>query len=249
MRAGADPAAPVVSAGLDGCRRGWVLAVLGSPAAPLVVTVHDRFGDAMAAADAAGAVAVGADIPIGLPADGRRIADGEARRLLGPRRGSVFPTPCRVALHAEEYGEALVRSRAVSGKGLSKQAWNLIPKMREVDAWVRPHHAAVLFEVHPELAFARLAGAPLEQSKKTAAGLAARGALLRHALEAAGTPGAAAAAALRTAAGLTGRGVLLDDVWDAVAVACSARSIARGSGVTLGDGACDERGLVMRICY
>ena len=76
MRAGTDPAAPVVSAGLDGCRRGWVLAVLGSPAAPLVVTVHDRFGDAMAAADAAGAVAVGADIPIGLPADGRRIAAG-----------------------------------------------------------------------------------------------------------------------------------------------------------------------------
>ena len=35
---------------------------------------------------------------------------------------------------AVDYPDALVQSRAVSGRGLSKQAWNLITKMREVDA-------------------------------------------------------------------------------------------------------------------
>lgn len=237
------------SAGLDGCRRGWVLAVVGPAAEPLTVRVHDRFAEAMAAAAEAGARCIGADIPIGLPADGRRPADGEARRRLGPRRSSVFPTPCRAVLHAEGYGEALVRSRAATGKGLSKQAWNLIPKIREVDAWVDPQHEPMLFEVHPELAFARLAGAPLVHAKKTEAGLRARRALLHDALVATGASGPAATEALRAAAAAAGPGVQLDDVWDAVAVACSARAIGAGRGITLGDGGRDERGLVMRICY
>ncbi|MEZ5232592.1 MAG: DUF429 domain-containing protein [Acidimicrobiales bacterium] len=176
-RGDAAAAAPAPVAGLDGCRRGWVLALL-DPAGRLCVEVHDRFADAMAAGVGAGSVIIGADIPIGLPADGRRRADVEARRLLGVRRSSVFPTPCRAVLGAADYAEALVQSRAASGKGLSKQAWNLVPKMREVDRWVTPRHEARLHEVHPELAFARLAGGPLAEPKRSPAGAVARRRLL-----------------------------------------------------------------------
>ncbi|MGE0729520.1 MAG: DUF429 domain-containing protein [Acidimicrobiia bacterium] len=237
-RGDAAAAAPAPVAGLDGCRRGWVLALL-DPAGRLCVEVHDRFADAMAAGVGAGSVIIGADIPIGLPVDGRRLADVEARRLLGARRSSVFPTPCRAVLGAADYAEALVQSRAASGKGLSKQAWNLVPKMREVDQWVTPSHEARLHEVHPELAFARLAGGPLAEPKRSPAGAAARRRLLA---------GRLGRGVLAGALEQVGPGVATDDVLDAVAVALSARSIAAGEGITLGDGARDERGLVMRIC-
>jgi predicted RNase H-like nuclease len=50
-----------------------------------------------------GIVAAGIDIPIGLTASGPRSCDLEARRLLGPRRSSVFPAPAREVLRAWSY--------------------------------------------------------------------------------------------------------------------------------------------------
>lgn len=239
-----------VWAGLDGCRSGWVLALIGptprrngTTISPFELSRHDRLAEAMAAAAAAGAGHVGLDMPIGLSADGLRRADQEARTLLGARRSTVFPTPARAVLGAADYPEALLRSRRATGKGLSIQAWNLMAKIAEVDAWIDPGRAERVFEVHPELAFARLAGAPLPEPKKTPAGRARRLVLLGRALglndaEAAGL------AALRLRPG-----VAPDDLLDALAVACSTRTLAAGSGMILGDNAADERGLIQRICF
>ena len=116
---------------------------------------------------------VAVDMPMGLAERDRRRCDIEARRLLGPRRGSVFPTPVRAVLDCETYAEALSVSRAVCGRGLSKQAWFLVPKIRELDGVVRDLPAGALLEVHPELAFAALGGGPMADPKRTAAGRAA----------------------------------------------------------------------------
>jgi predicted RNase H-like nuclease len=100
-----------------------------------------------------------------------------------------------------------------------------------------------LFEIHPELAFLRLAGGPLECSKKTPQGLARRAALVASGV------GWDDGRVTRLVTATRGPGVAADDVLDAVAVACSARCIGTGEGMVLGDGARDERGLLMRICY
>ncbi|TVP79802.1 MAG: DUF429 domain-containing protein [Gemmatimonadales bacterium] len=106
---------------------------------------------------------VAIDIPIGLPPCGTegRTCDRLARRRLGPGRGSsVFPAPSRPALRARDHREASRLNRGCLGRGLSIQAWNLVPKIREVDRFLRsrPAMAARVLEVHPELAFHGLAG-------------------------------------------------------------------------------------------
>ncbi|MFN0025915.1 MAG: DUF429 domain-containing protein [Acidimicrobiales bacterium] len=271
-------AAGVAFAGLDGCRSGWVLAVVGptrpsaDPAAEVSsrwrdlvlksgegrdrdadsdrsraavrISWHRTLGAAVSVAERAGCRGIGIDMPIGLPTDGRRPADDAARTLLGRRRSTLFPTPARPVLAARDFSEALIASRAATGKGISIQAWNLVPKIREVDAWVNPGHRDRVFEVHPELAFARLAGGVvLPEPKRTPAGSARRLALLDQRLGL----GPAGLAELRHRR--PGPGMGLDDVLDALAVACSCERLMTGVGTVLGGGERDERDLPMRICY
>lgn len=256
-------------AGFDGCRTGWVMALVHHhteqhvPAIPdgtsrgaradgdgdgatrrrLTWAVHAQFADAMAAARQAGAGAIGVDMPIGMSSDGRRLADGQARALLGSRRSTVFPTPVRAVLDATDYRDALRRSRQACGVGLSKQAWNLMAKIAEVDRVVRPEHEALVFEVHPELAFSRLAGEVVLEPKRSPAGQRRRLELIAGAI---GLDGSAIDALVR---GVRGSGAALDDVLDAAAVALSAELLVRGEGTVLGDGARDPLGRVMRICF
>ena len=56
------------------------------------------------------------DIPIGLPETGaERACDLMARRLLGPRKSSVFPVPVRQAVHAPTYQEACDLNATATG--------------------------------------------------------------------------------------------------------------------------------------
>lgn len=128
----------------------------------------------------AGSVAALAiDMPVGLLDTQPRDCDVEARKVLGPRRSSVFPAPARDTLEAADYAQACEWSRRSSGKALSIQAYNLIPKLIEVDRIVRPVDQDRLVEAHPECAFARLLGQPLDAAKRTAEGSATRQALLK----------------------------------------------------------------------
>ena len=204
-------------AGVDGCRRGWVVATEDG-----VVGVASTIADVLAL----DVDVVAIDMPIGLPDAGQRACDVDARRELGARRASVFATPVRACLAAASYEDALARHRAADGRGLSRQAFNLLAKIRELDA-IGPDRR--LHESHPELAFARLLGHVPVHSKRTAAGRAER--LLALQLDAPPTcPGAA-----------------VDDVLDALALVHTARHIAEGTAVRLGDGACDRRGIPMAV--
>lgn len=156
--------------GVDGCRGGWVAALLGPEGASLHVV--ERFADALALAPE-GSVAV--DMPIGLldaPAPGGRPCDRLARALLGPRAASVFSPPSRAALEAPSFAEA---------RGLSLQAWHLLPKIREVDSVMTPALQARVVEAHPELAFAALGEAPCAHPKRSALGRRERVLRLRRA--------------------------------------------------------------------
>jgi predicted RNase H-like nuclease len=175
-------------------------------------------------------------MPIGLPDAGPRPADGAARRRLGPRRSSVFPTPLRAVLAATDYPDALARSRAVDGRGLSKQAYNLLPRIAEVDAAMTPGLQDRVFECHPETCFARLAGRPLTTVKRDAAGRAERSELLAPVLGDVVHLWRAPPAGARA-----------DDVLDALVVAATAARFVVGDVEHLGDGARDGTGLRMEI--
>jgi predicted RNase H-like nuclease len=165
--------------GVDACPGGWV-----------GVLLDDRhttawFGAGIAglvhAAESAGGTArvVAVDIPIGLPDAGRRTADLMARRAAGPRRSSVFLTPVRRALTAGDHAAAVRVNRELAGAGVSVQAFGLRSRILEVEGWLRTSGRAVV-EVHPEVCFAALAGAPMSTRKATWAGAEERRALLRR---------------------------------------------------------------------
>jgi predicted RNase H-like nuclease len=207
--------------GVDGCRAGWVGVLLdgreassyvaGSVAALVELVGHPLDG-------------VGIDIPIGLPDAGRRAAEGEVRRLLPGRGSTVFSTCVRSAYEAATYADALVVQRAATGVGLSRQSWGLRAKILEVDAWLRSDPGVAVSEVHPELAFAVMAGAagaggpvPVAEPKKSREGARARRRLLHGvAIEVPPRPGT---------------GVGEDDLLDACAVAWSAARVARGEAL------------------
>jgi predicted RNase H-like nuclease len=119
------------------------------------------------------------DIPIGLPAAGPRLAEQDARSLLGsPRASSVFPAPVRAVLGAKSQSQASLIGRSIDGRGVSAQTYSILARIAAVDSIMSPLLQARLREAHPELSFAAWAGAPMLASKKTPSGRAARRALV-----------------------------------------------------------------------
>lgn len=203
----------VIVTGIDGCRSGWIAVTLSRD------RVRVRTATTLDGLDIQGVT--GIDMPLGLLADGWRTADALARRALGGRGASVFAIPPRPVWTAPDYAAANRRCRELTGRGLSVQAWGLRARLLEADQFRRGGRGApALREVHPELSFAALSGAPLADSKHRPAGLAVRRALLE---------GAGIVLPRRMA------GAAEHDLLDAAAVAWSARRIAAGTAVTLTD--------------
>ena len=102
-----------------------------------------------------------------------------------------------------------------------------------------------MFETHPELVVARLAGAPLRHNKKTLMGRRERAQLLRRVFPS----GLFHPTRIRLEHGL--RHVMLDDVADAYVLAYAARCIHEGSArrVPQSEPARDARGLRMEIWF
>jgi predicted RNase H-like nuclease len=202
--------------GVDGCRGGWVgvltrTSVVAVHAAPTVAELVARVS-----AEHGAPSVVGVDIPIGLPDHGRRAADTLAAAALGRRRSSLFLTPIRAALQAHDLAAANAISRTVTGQGVSAQAFALRAKVLQVDGWVRTTRTRVV-EVHPELSFTVLNGAPLAANKRTPQGRTRRLELLQQ-------------VSLDLSGWATGRprGVAVDDLLDAGAAAWSAARVATG---------------------
>jgi predicted RNase H-like nuclease len=214
-------------AGVDGRRGGWVVAIVELSGDPRLESLEYVAPLAPTLVDDLAVIAI--DMPIGLSDDGPRACDLAARKLLQPHGTRVFPAPPRVALaHIDDYQAACRASIAATGKSLSKQTWNLLPAIAEVDALVDDPR---LVECHPELAFALMQGHPIDERKKTPEGRAVRLDLLRRWLPDLVDPAYG------------------DDGLDALACAWSASRIARGEARTLpaGEIPVDDAGRPMRI--
>jgi predicted RNase H-like nuclease len=171
----------------------------------------------IAQAEADGPISVVAiDMPIGLPDRGYRQADILARAAIGSLWPSVFMTPVREALLAADHAAASSVNRQLTGQGISIQAFALKPKLLQVEQWARQTHIRVV-EIHPEVCFARLAGAPLTVRKSSWAGAERRHALL-------------AGVGIEIAGGLdvAGAQAAVDDILDAGAAAWAARQVLLG---------------------
>jgi predicted RNase H-like nuclease len=207
---------PVPVLGVDGCPGGWVGALLepGAPRPRIVVAPTIAELVAMVR-ESTGIRVVGIDIPIGLPDRSIRQADVLARRALPGKASSIFSTLTRSAYAAATRLEADAVNRELVGQGVGAQAFALRDKIVEVDAWLRSRPTVTVLEIHPEVSFAAMTGAPVRAGKKTDEGREQR----LEALAAAGIPRPSV---------LTGQGYAADDVLDACAVAWSAARHATG---------------------
>ncbi|HPI94426.1 MAG TPA: DUF429 domain-containing protein [Deltaproteobacteria bacterium] len=157
--------------GVDGCRGGWFAVMMGDDGS-WKTGLFAGLDELITVSPGASHILV--DIPIGLPASRPRQCDREARRILGPGRGSsVFPAPCRRAVHAHDYGEACRLNREHLGTMISLQTWYICGKIAQADDLLRdrPDLVGIIRESHPELCLWALAGEwPMRFSKKSRQG-------------------------------------------------------------------------------
>ena len=206
-------------AGIDGCKAGWI--VVTERAVEVIPTLRlERFAIA------------GIDMPIGLLDGPPRACDIAARKYLEHAGSSVFPAPPRAALGRTDYRDALAVARAATGRGISKQTFNIMPKVAEVDRLINESNRDCIIEVHPECAFKAMNCDKKLLSKKSSEGRIARRRLLEDHFDVPSSPPIGAA---------------IDDMLDAYAVLWSVRRFQRGDHRTFGDGHRDERGIEMRI--
>lgn len=246
MSSAAPTPPPYWLAGVDGCPAGWIVALARlAPTSRLVrlrFILCSHFEGVLSLRPAPEIIAI--DMPIGLldtPQPGGRDCDQLARRLLRRRASSVFSPPSRSVLQATHYDQ-------VRGHGMSRQAFGILPKIREVDGLITPAHQTTVYEAHPELAFMQLTGAPMQNNKKTAAGREERFKALRRAPD----PGyASLPSALQRALRTYQRTqVAYDDLLDACILLRTGYRLATAQAQCLpATPALDARGLRMEICY
>jgi predicted RNase H-like nuclease len=229
-------------AGADGCRSGWVVAYRNGTG-PIDARICQNTRE-MISQLVPGCILC-MDVPIGLSEMGPRQADREARQRLGwPRMTSVFSAPIRPVLECTTWEEASAIRRAVEGKGMSRQAWGITPKVREVDQVVReldPRQKWIR-EAHPEVSFATWAGNSMLHNKKSISGRQERRLLIDREF------GEGTVARLWD--GVRGKGLARDDLIDALAMLWTADRVASGHSGTLPQEAQrDSFGLRMEIVY
>ena len=116
------------------------------------------------------------DMPVGLDKNiqqGGRLVDKEARKQLLKRKSSIFNAPIRDVLKAKSYNEANSISKS-KGLGISKQSWNLVPKINELDQIMQIKIRPQIYESHPELCFQTMNEDELRFSKKENLGIKER---------------------------------------------------------------------------
>jgi predicted RNase H-like nuclease len=221
--------------GVDGWRGAWVGALLDGRSVTLLA-----LDDVPAVLAVPHVELIGIDMPIGLSDDGARACDVAARGQLAGlgAAGSVFPAPVRSVLDARDYAQARELSRAATGgrRAPSAQTFQLVPAIRALDDALGDPPRDDVVEVHPELAF-RALDARVRDAKATARGLSQRLTALRAVMD---VDEALATAPARVPA---------IDALDACAAAWSARRVADGVALSVGDGDRDARGRPMRICW
>ncbi len=230
-------------AGVDGCRGGWVVILMemqSTGRSAWELRLCSSFGEVLDLDLKPAAIAI--DIPIGLldsAQSGGRDCDRAARSLLGRRASSVFSPPIRKFLYAKSYEKV---------QGMSRQAFGILKKIREVDGLMNPQRQSVVYEAHPELAFFSLAGHPMRFNKKKVVGREERLQVLER------VPNnmvRECAKYLRNdLTGFTRGQVAPDDLLDACVLAWTAQGVVKNKALRVpASPPVDRKGLRMEIWY
>lgn len=167
--------------GIDGCKGGWLAAVLSNEG--LTLQWLDQVDAVMASYETADKHLI--DIPIGLPENPREAAfrpDRAARALLKGKSSSVFPAPYRPVAQANSTDEAWAVNKAVGGNA-NYMTMGIRKAVAEVDLFLQnnPRWKNLLCECHPEVNFAMFnGGSPILASKKGEVGREMRLAILAN---------------------------------------------------------------------
>ena len=168
--------------GVDGCRGGWIAAVLDH--GDMQLKRYKYISSLVEEYPSFDAFLI--DMAIGLRnSKEQERPDDEARKELGPKGSSVFPIPSRDAVYADgEEAQKQANIRTL-GKSLAKQSIAIIPKIRELDTFLNDHpeYKYKILESHPEVDFARLNGAVLMSRKQEEPGPSQRKAVLSEFLD------------------------------------------------------------------
>ena len=227
----------VIIGGVDACRAGWLC--VRQDNSKVDGEVFTTFQEALRFLDTAAIIAV--DIPIGLSSAGERPCDPLARQLLGfSRAGSVVPPPVWAVVHETNFELACSKHRATDGRVLSKQAFEILPKILEVNDLMRRQVDLQerVREIHPELSFAVWNdGRAMKHRKSDPAGKVEREKLIDRQW-----PQRA-----RVAGTLRRAGHQLEDLNDAFAALWTAARITRGAAKVLGPPTPDQYGIRMQV--
>lgn len=200
--------------GLDGCRGGWAAVILQQES--IQISLFSSIETFARTIQKPFRVLI--DMPIGLADSADRPCENAARSVLKFRKQSVFNVPVRDAVYAENYLQACDINSIQVGKKLSKQAWNITPKIRELDQFLQKNRSWVdrVFESHPELCFQKLAPEIEFESKKTGIGQKQRLSVIEKILPKIGDH-------ITQTAGKFKKSALIDDLIDAAILAVSAQ--------------------------
>ena len=220
--------------GIDGIKGGWVIVEMedGTFTKARIVQTKEIPG-VIAKKDLALI-----DIPIGICEHTWRNVDAQAKKLLAHRHASVFAIPPRAVIQGvKDYKEALNRSKKLTGKGFSKQAWNILPKIMEVEELLLSGAIPPgrLRETHPELCFLTLNHSTPLPSKHTEEGKTTRMKILQRYTT--NTP-----VFINKISNLCG----ICDIMDAMVCALCAELVLKNGEKAIG-GKKDSKGLVMAI--
>jgi predicted RNase H-like nuclease len=156
----------MIGAGIDGSAGGWV-AVVRTPH-QFKVYHFSRISQIFELPIAIDLALI--DIPLGLGSS--RVIRGVeklARKELSPaRHSSVFNVPVRESMQQNNYQLASQTNWEITGKKISRQSWNIVPKIKDADHALQenPGLKKRLLEAHPELCFKYLNHAKIPVFRK-----------------------------------------------------------------------------------
>ena len=168
---------PKYAVGIDGCSDGWV--VVTGETSELKILSIDVISSLEHISEEYLTSHIVIDIPIHLYHSKIRLCDKEAKAFLGKKfQSSIFYAPPAEILTCVNYIEANKKCKEMYQVGLSKQSWNLFPKILEAQSLNKTLHN--YHEGHPECSFKLLNhGNDLKFKKKNPLGIIERYELLQ----------------------------------------------------------------------
>jgi len=151
-------------AGVDGCKAGWMMVSCDDEG--YAFGVFENIHELIRQNPDIRRFLI--DIPVGLGTLSHpRTIDKKLRGELGVRASTVFNTPSRAAVYAENYAAARIKNLEIEGKSISIQSFNISAKIKEVDTFLIQNPQVQLLESHPELCFKYLNEGKIVLSKKS----------------------------------------------------------------------------------